>query len=513
MPSESDPGEPLGVSVRTSVRTIVLSAIGAVTAIVYFVTQGFIEAVASRATGTNVSVRGPEPSFPILGLLFGLLLVRSAYDVLSWLARRYTIGQRELTIDEGILTRHHRVAPYTRVQQVDVRRPLLAQLLDIAEVRIETAGEAGTTTMRLRMLRRSDAEQLRQFILGQRAALQRPDAMPTGPAATYAARRSEPSSASTRSLLQLTPEQLLLAAVTHSTVVIGVPAAIVVGVWIASFRVLASGRANVGTWLALTVLGGALLVVHIVRSVVVHWNYSLEVADDDVHLRFGLFDVRQLTIPRRRVQQVTIVDNPARRALGVVSLTMHSAAGPGGGDRDGATRFEVPLLDRRDIDGFLSSMMGSEAWRPPTFEKRPPRAQRRAVVRRIVLLALLAIVPAIALFPLGLVALAVCALGVPWGLAAHARAGHGRSTTLVAFSRGVVHHLIELVPVGRIQSCRIRTSPLQRLAVRQNRQLATLHVDIAGDRNSPRLYDMRGATAEALMVALPRQVERSNTPG
>lgn len=478
---------PLDVAARTSVRTIALSGVGAAAAVGYFVIQAVIESAATRVTGTDVSVGSPDPSFPVVGLLFGLLLLRSAYEVLSWFARRYTVGDRELTIDEGIVTRHHRVAPFARVQQVDVRRPFIAQALDIAEVRIDTAGEAGTTTMRLRMLRRDDAEQLREYILGQRSAEQHP-----APAAAGAP-------APTQALVRLTPEQLVLAAITHSTVVVGLPVVVAVGVWLVSFRVLVSGNAALGGGLALTFVGGVLLVTHVVRSVIGHWGYALGVTGDDVHVRFGLFDVRQLTIPRRRVQQITIVDNPVRSALGVVSLTMHSAAGVGGGDREGATRFEVPLLDRSDVDAFLSSMMGSAGWQPPTFERRPPRAKRRAVVRRIALLAALAVVPAIAIFPIGLLAFGVSALGVPWGLAAHRRAGHGRSSTLIAFSRGALHHLVELVPVARIQSCRTDTNPMQRI-----NGLSTLHVDIAGDRSSPRLYDMQGSTAEALMVVLPR---------
>jgi putative membrane protein len=254
-----------------------------------------------------------------------------------------------------------------------------------------------------------------------------------------------------------------------------------------------------GALLFLALAGAFLLLSRFYGMVIGRWGYTLSIVGDDIHLRYGMLDVRQLTIPRRRVQQVTVVDNPLRRALGVASLTMHSAAGPGGGGNEGTTRFEVPLLERADVDGFLAAMMGTAAWYQPSLEHRPASARRRAVLRRCVLLALFAVLPAIAWFPIGTLAFVVTVLGVPWGLVAHDRAGHGRTGSLVVFSRGVLHHLLELVPTSRVQSARTDTNPLQRA-----NGLATLHVDIAGDRKAPRLYDMDAATAAALVGALPR---------
>jgi putative membrane protein len=248
-----------------------------------------------------------------------------------------------------------------------------------------------------------------------------------------------------------------------------------------------------------TVLALAALVLGRLYSTVVgQHGFTIGVQGDDLHLRYGLFEVRQLTVPRRRVQQITVVDNPLRRLLGAVSITLHSAAGLGGG-QGGATRFEVPLLPSDRVGTFLGELMGDpQLWRSSPLTPRPTAAHRRAVVRRAALL-LAALAPvAIAFFPWGLAALAVAALGVPWGRVAHRRAGHAATSGLVVLGRGVLHHRLELVPLGRVQSCRTVANPLQRVS-----RLATLHVDVAGDPHAPRLYDLDAPTADALLHRLP----------
>jgi uncharacterized membrane protein YdbT with pleckstrin-like domain len=145
------------------------------------------------------------------------------------------------------------------------------------------------------------------------------------------------------------------------------------------------------------------------------------------------------------------------------------------------------------------AVMGTEGWRQPELTHRPSSAKRRAIVRRGGALALLAVLPAIAWFPWGTAALALSALGLPWGIVAHRRAGHARTPSLVVFSRGVLHHLVELVPTSRVQSARTESNPLQRSS-----GLATLHVDVAGDRKAPRLYDMDATTAVTMLREVPR---------
>jgi putative membrane protein len=488
-PSDADALAVGGPGRRTHVRTLVVSGGLALAGMAFVVAQ----------VGTQMAAGGEGPDdrswselLPLL-LVVVVIIVRPLYDSAMWFARTYRLAPTELIIDEGILTRHHRVLPFVRVQQVDVHQSFLAQILNLAELRIESAGEGGDT-MRLRLLDRELAEQMRRYILERRRQLQ--SATPEDPA------HPAPDP---RPLLALGTGELTVAALTHSSLIVGVPFVVLAGLWIAAAMVIAGFDGQTAGLAALVTATTSVAVVFLVGgrlygSVVGQHGFTLGVQGDDLHLRYGLLEVRQLTIPRWRVQQITVVDNPLRRVLGIVSLTLHSAAGLGGGGQGGSTRFEVPLLPRDRLDDFLGELMGdAELWRAPSLTARPAAAHRRAMVRRGLLLVVAVAPLALAFFPWGLAALAVATVAAPWGRVAHRRAGHAATATLVVFARGVLHHRLELVPLRRVQSCRTAANPLQRRF-----RLATLHVDVAGDPSAPRLYDMDGPTADALLHRLPR---------
>ena len=140
---------------------------------------------------------------------------------------------------------------------------------------------------------------------------------------------------------------------------------------------------------------------------------TVSVSGDDLHVDYGLLDKQHLSVPRRRVQQVSIVDNPLRRAIGIVDVTLHSAAAPGG---EHAGHMTVIAFPRADVGPFLAFLMQDPDWHAPLLEPRTRAAHRRAIVRRIALLCVPTVVVAVAFFPEGLLSLALAAgAGYAWG--------------------------------------------------------------------------------------------------
>jgi putative membrane protein len=460
------------------------------------------------------------------GLLFaaGIGVARAGVEVATWWARTYTVGPTRLVVDEGLITRHHRVVPYARVQQVDLHRSFVSQVFGVAELRIDTAGAAGATTVRLRLLELREAEELRSLILTRRSTV------PAGPAGTAptegatdppsgvsesgtaagpgspAEVPAEASVEPTWGLLRCEPRTLVTGALTHSTVVAGVPLVLLAGLCVGMVAIEKLGAAGALIGIGVALLGAAVVVVStLIVNVWQLWDYSLSHQGGDLHLRFGVLDVRQLTIPRSRVQQITITDNPVRRRMGLVGITLHSATLPGGsGEQSGDTRFQIPVLDRARLEEFLAQMMGDRSWTPPSLIARPPAARRRAIVRRCALLAVALTCPVVLAWPAGVVLMPLVVLGWFWGRLAHRSAGHGTSSSLVALARGAVHHRLDLIPVARIQSCRSVAGPLDR-----NRRLVALHVDIAGSARAPSLRDLDAATGDELVRSLPRRSGRA----
>jgi putative membrane protein len=433
--------------------------------------------------------------------------------VFRWWFRTYTVMEERMLLDEGVLRRRNRVVPFARVQQVDVNQELFHRPFGLASLNVETAGEGGSSSVSLRVLRRDDAEALRAYVLERRHELTRaPAGHGQGEGSPDLGERRAAAAVpyvAERALGQMTPNDLVLAGVTHSLVLAAMGAYVVLVTPLLAIAV--ADEASTSVFAALQTLGilaaGTIIVGSIAAaasmmvSLVSDWNWTLSDHIDDLHVRRGLLEVRSQSLPRRRVQQVTIVDNPVRRKLGVLSVALHTAAMPGSHQ---ATMVQVPLVRRDELDQFLTALMGS-TWVLPELQPRSEAARWRALRRRVLLLLVLFGAPVVASPGALWVLLLLVPLAWPWGESAHRRAGLAATDSRVVLASGVLHHRIDIAPRDRLQSTRASSSPLQRRV-----DLATIHVDLAGTtwrgplRMSARLFDVDAGLAAELRRDLPR---------
>jgi putative membrane protein len=471
---------------RTSPLTIALEALG----LVFFgVTLAF-----DYSVGGGIDV-------PQLVIGFVVTLQRTV----GWWFRTYTVTDAAITLDEGILQRRHRVVPFTRIQQVELRQPLTSRLFGITTVHVETAGDASATAISLRSLDLVAAETLREHLLAEQRRVRAGGAPGSrAPGEQW----SEAFRAPTRTpLVRLSPGQLLLAGATGSGAVsapllLVVPAALIAGANV-------DGPGALALFAVIVAIGtSGFAALGAIGALLSGWAFDLAASDDDLHVTQGLLDRRQHTMPRHRLQHARVLDNPLQRRLGIARVDLFSAATPGA--RDGQqTSISIPVARRDGLGDLLAVCMGSERWRPPALEPRPAMAQRRAVLRRTALTTLLVLPAVVALAPLGLVLAPVALLGIPWGRLAHRRAGHALHGDVLAVASGAVVHHLELVPVERIQSRRRSSTPLQRRV-----HLATIRLDVAGARRgraAPGLRDIAADLADAVRRTVPRPAPTSTT--
>lgn len=417
----------------------------------------------------------------------GFAAVAVLVRLVGWWFRTYTVTRGEVVLDEGVLQRTHRVVPFSRIQQVELRQKLMARALGIATVHIETAADAGSTSVTLRSLSVERAEALRDHLLAEQRRVRG-----RGAAATPAAGASPRLAAVRTPLVRLSPGQLLGAGATSTATVSLLPLVLVASGVSAALTATALDVGPVVTagLVVLLAAGGSVVVAGIgaVSTLVESWGFELATSGDDLHLSHGLLDRRQHTMPRQRLQHARVVDNPVRRWLGTTSVHLHSAATPGGDDGQHAG-IDIPLVATPQLGDLLATVMGSDDFRPPTLHPRPPSARRRALMRRVALSTALAVSIAAIWWPVGAGVLPFALIGVPWALVAHRRAGHALDGRVLAVASGAIAHRLELIPRGRLQSVRTSASPLQRRV-----GLASLHLDVAGAKagllpGAPRLYD------------------------
>jgi len=377
------------------------------------------------------------------------------FSVINWLSTGYHVVGKELRIADGLLWRRNRAIPLERLQAVELRRPLLAQLTGLAELRLEVVG-GGKTEAPLAYLTVRDAAALRERLLALagRTAV----AEPHGPAAAAAPAVERPllrvrNSDVVVSQL-LTPQAFFL----PFGVAFVIVQTVVEGAW--GFIGIAS---------TITAMAGVLL--QPVRRVLQDWDFRLaRDAGGRLVVRYGLLETRSQVVPLHRVQSVGVTWPLLWRGKRWLHLRLDIAgyAGPQNGNDKRSDRL-LPVGDNHTARALVWEVLpGADLFALPTT---PPPDRARW------------------LHPFAL-----------------RRLGVGLTAEVMVTRWGLLTRELSLVPYARFQSVRVVQGPIQRRL-----RLATVYADTAGGRAAV-ARDRDLAEAWALADELSRRALQARGP-
>jgi putative membrane protein len=375
-----------------------------------------------------------------------VLGVAAAAATVSWLVTRWRIHDGELQIETGLIRRQSLRVPLTRLQAVDVVRPLLARMLGLAEVRLVVAGR-GSSHTRLAYLTEERAAEVRAQLLAIAHGLEADTPEP--------AERPIVAVPSLRIVAGhlLAPGPLLVLTVLALTVVL-----------FAADPTVAAGLAGATVALA---FGLALATAHRVGA---EWEFTLAEAPDGLRIRAGLLQHRAETIPRARVQAIRRVEPLLWRLRRWVRLEVDVARAhdrdPTENEAATVNRALLPVAEAEEADRLQRLVFPGDtsAARPATLA--PGRARWRAPLLRHNLHA--------------------------W-----------YDDTYVVCGGGRLRRTAVVVPLEKVQSIRWSQGPLSRRL-----GLASVHVDTAGRRFTGSALFRDVAEAERWMVDLPDLARR-----
>ncbi len=263
-----------------------------------------------------------EFDLPRLGLIIGVVaLVGIVLGALSWWFTKYSIEGDDLRVDSGVLFRRTRHIRLSRLQAVDVVRPLVARFLGLAELRLEVAGGSNAEG-RLAYLSEGVAKALRAELLARAAGLH-PD---------------EPEA----------PEQVLIRVPTSSLV-----GSVLLSTWFvvaAAFSLLfVTGSLVAGQAAGLVGAAPAALAIAAGawREFSGGFDFTVAESPDGLRLRHGLIEHRSQTVPPGRVQSLRLVEPLLWRRVGWARVQVNVAGYAGGGENAvSATSVLLPVAPR-----------------------------------------------------------------------------------------------------------------------------------------------------------------------
>lgn len=245
----------------------------------------------------------------ILGVVLLIALLAAGYSILAWRFTRFAVTADAVLLHQGIVFRQQRHARLNRIQAIDVVQPLLARLLGLAQLKVETAGGSSGSSVVLRYLKESEARAVRQEILHRAAASAAPVAGGTDGSGEGSGGASRPAGTGTPAPLPAAidrPERVLyrvsVGQLFGSTLLSG---------WLFGALVFLGG-----TIVLAFVADPAVLVANVgafVGVLALAWNrfnsgfgFQAGVTVDGIKLRHGLLEKRSQTVPPGRIYAVTL---------------------------------------------------------------------------------------------------------------------------------------------------------------------------------------------------------------
>ena len=422
------------------------------------------------------------------GLAFALLFfsMTLAQSMIRYFSLRYQIRNHELIVTEGILFRRNRTVPVNRIQNIDLIQNPLHRIFGVAEVRVETASgnEAEAT---LRVLSLAHVEKLRQGIFNR-------DRLPIADS-EISQEISEEDSATT--ILTISLWQLLKAglASNRGTILLGVLAGmyfqfddqIEENVDIGQLNEMVPDNAS-NVQIAILISLGVLAVLLLFRLLGMAWyvlrffGYELVRNEEDLRIRCGLLTKVSATVPRRRIQFISVHRNLVMRWLNLASIRIETAGGAGKASEDAAktvsSRWFIPVLTEDRVPEIIGQLRPELNWLEQEFDWQPisPLAPRRLVRAACITSVFIAIAGGFAFPPWGWVAGVVALPILIWYARRSAAAKrYARNENCVVYRSGLFTKKTSITFFEKIQTVRVDESPFDR-----RWGMASLCVDTAG---------------------------------
>jgi putative membrane protein len=370
--------------------------------------------------------------------VFGVAVVAG---VIYWSVTRWRVFRGELQINTGLVRRQQVRVPLTRIQGIDLVRPLLARAVGVSELRLVLAGH-GTGSARLAYLNEDQAIAVRAQLLALAHGLDH-----TTP---------EPAE---RPIVAVSSATLVASYLISPRIVIGsllVTAAVVL-------LVLYPQQVAPTVGPVLGVFATFLLAV--ARQASSEWDMQIGEAPDGLRLRSGLLQTRAETVPHGRVQAIRWIEPLWWRPFGWVRLEFDVArrrnADPTEEQSAATSKALLPVGTRDEARWLLSRVLPGATGELPPSTGLPPRAAWRVPLKR-----------RFARFQLDEAYIACC---------------HGR-----------VRPDTVIVPLQKIQSVRWSQGPWSRRL-----RLASVLVDTAGQRFTGSVRFRDEGEARELLARLP----------
>lgn len=464
----------------------------------------------------------------IAGAVFVWSLVATLF---RYCTLRYRIKDSEFVVTEGVLFRRVRAVPIRRIQNMDLVQNPVHRIFGVAEVRVETA--SGTKPeATLRVLTRQQIDELRAAIFGEREPSSTTDhqqSISRSEATVSETGVPEAGSISDGQLVASTNQQDVVAVadsarVSPAEIVSAIPlkhlvlagltsnrGMVLLGVVLGfffqfnfsdqSFRSFRFNKSDLnflrqympdtddGLAFLLAVLGMFVGLLVLLRILGVAWyvlrffGHQVTRNGDDLRISCGLFTRVSATVPRKRIQFITVHRPVLMRWLGLAAIRIETAGGAGTENENATTtvsrRWFLPVVAEPDVSGILAELRPGFEWSREseslTWHGVSPLTEKRLLRLSFIFSTIIALIGLGVTRPWGWVAgIAVLPFLILIARKKARAKRYARPDWGIAYQSGVLNRKLSFAFHDKIQAIRVNQSPFDR-----RWEMASLQVDTA----------------------------------
>ena len=433
-----------------------------------------------------------------------------AFSIFRYVTYRYLIKENHLIVRQGLIFRNVRTVPVKRIQNIDFVQSPLHRILKVAEVKVETA--SGTKPeATLRVLSMVEMENLRNAVFGSQKQVDVSSVVSSidSDGSSDAGGVLSPTSMAlpetgTNTISQSSGDELLRIPVSalvraglasnRGMLIVGILLGALVQfsddyrpkAMVAWVREIMPTDATT-TSIILAIVGSMFVALVLLRLLGIGWfllrffGYKLVRYGSDLRISCGLFTKVSATVPRQRIQFISIHENLIMRWWGLASIRIETAGGAGNGGENAtetvSKRWFVPVIRKELVPQLLAEVRPGLKWDESSLEFKAvhPRTTTRLCRLSVIQSLIIAGLGFFVSLQWGWIGGAVVLpLFILWAIKKGKAMRYARTDNGVIYKSGVFTKKTSMTFFEKIQTLAVNQSPFDR-----RWKMATLFVDTA----------------------------------
>lgn len=289
----------------------------------------------------------------LVAVVFLLLVI--GFAILKWNNNIYCIQDEGIYIKHGILEVHERTVPFAQVHTADISSSLVQRLFNVNKLDIDTAGGKATESEISILLSKQEALRLKSIIFKENKNRDE--------VGIILESNTEEFNTSLKDLIVMASMSsnmlagIFIIVAFYFNIEDKVPNTFKRRVEAFSGNLIKDISSTSMIRFIVCLILVVLLIswsVSVIIAVIKYYRFTVIREEDNIKLSYGLFNKKEVTIPVKRIQSITIVEGVIKKSFGYFSLNVDTI---GYGKDKGESTMLCPIAKKKVLDKFFHDIL------------------------------------------------------------------------------------------------------------------------------------------------------------